>query len=509
MSKSKIFFYFCLSFIGGIIFASFFNLRFLFYPISFLLFSLLVLFVLLYSFLYSRKILIFVICFLIIFVSIFYYYQKFDFVSKKNTVKFFNDRKQKILIFGKIISNPERDLKQTRFVFKAEKVKVDSKILKVNGKILIKTHLYPHFKYGDELELYGTLKSPKNFSDFDYKNYLKTKDIYSVIFYPKIEIKNRNKGNFLLSILYFAKNKFEEGINFIIPEPESALLAGLLLGSRAKMPKNILDNFSSVGLTHIIALSGFNITIIIVALFVFLKFLKVRKRISFWFSVIFILFFVLMTGASASVVRAAIMGILALIAKKNSRLYRPRNAIIFAGVLMLILDPRVLKYDVGFQLSFLATLGLIYFSPLLKEKYFYWVTDFLNLKEIVSLTISAQLMVFPILIYNFEKIPLIGLLTNILILPFIPLIMALGFFSGIVGLLGFEFLKFTALPAYLGLFYVLKVSEIFSKIPLASLNIGKIYHGLFMIVFIFYYLLIVRFYFKNKNILNEKSIFAL
>lgn len=505
MPKSKIFFYFCSFFIGGIVFASFFNLRFLFSPIFILSIILIVFFIFLFFnfFLLNQKyqyknFLIYLFCFLIFLGSIFYYYQRFDSEFDKNTIRFLNDGK-KITILGKILSDPKRDIKKTNFILKAKEVKLDSKVLKVDGKILVKTHLYPIFKYGDEIEIYGKLKTPENFNDFDYKSYLAARGIYSISNYPQIKIVNRNKGNFLLSKLYFVKNKFNEAIGFILPEPESSLLAGLILGVRATIPQNILENFNRVGLTHIIALSGFNITIIIVALFGFFNFLNLRKNLAFLFSIVLIIFFTLMTGASASVIRAAIMGILVLVARKSSRIYKIGNAILFVGIVMLILDPRVLRYDVGFQLSFMATLGLIYLAPILKEKYFYFVPEFLSLKEVVSSTISAQIFVFPILLYTFGKVSLIALITNILVLPIIPIAMFLGFFVGIIGLLNFGFLKFLAFPVYLILFYIIKIAEVFAQIPFAWIEVKKFSSLIFYLIFIIYYFLIIRFYFLNKN----------
>ncbi|MDP4001538.1 MAG: ComEC/Rec2 family competence protein, partial [bacterium] len=157
-------------------------------------------------------------------------------------------------------------------------------------------------------------------------------------------------------------------------------------------------------------------------------------RYAFWVSVIVIIIFTIMTGASASVVRAAIMGLLLLFANGYGRLYDPKNSILLAGGVMIFLDPLALRFDVGFQLSFLAVLGLMYIGPILKEK-FKRIPEWFGLKEIFLMSISAQIMVAPLLAYIFHTFSLVSIPANLLVLPLMPLVMFFGFLTGVGGLI--------------------------------------------------------------------------
>jgi competence protein ComEC len=161
-------------------------------------------------------------------------------------------------------------------------------------------------------------------------------------------------------------------------------------------------------------------------------FLKRRK--AFWCSVVVIFLFTILTGASASVVRASLMGLLLLFANGYGRLYNPKNSIILAGGVMIYHNPMVLVFDIGFQLSFLAVVGLLYIYPFLNNR-FRKIPEFWGLKELILMTISAQLAVAPLLIYYFNNFSLVSLPTNVLILPVLPIAMFLGFISGLLGMI--------------------------------------------------------------------------
>jgi len=284
--------------------------------------------------------------------------------------------------------------------------------------------------------------------------------------------------------LLLLKNGFENSLGKILNEPQAAFLAGLLLGEKRGLPRELMADFSKTGTTHIIALSGYNITIIAVALMSLFNFFMLRRAISFWVAVALIVLFVLMTGASASAVRAAIMGILVLIAQQSGRLYSIRNALIFAGAVMVFINPKVLTFDLGFQLSFGATLGLVYLSPILKR----WIPPLenenfqtgqvskstpkiiLTLKQILVTTLSAQIAVLPLLVINFGQLSLIAPLANLAILPFIPLTMFWGFVATLGGVFWLEIGKILALFAWLFLSYEIKIIQLLAKVPLAALK---------------------------------------
>lgn len=187
-----------------------------------------------------------------------------------------------------------------------------------------------------------------------------------------------------------------------------------------------------------------------------------------------------MIGAPASAIRAGIMASLLLIAQYFGRFSTASRAIIFAATLMLLQNPLILRLDIGFQLSFLATLGLIHLQPILSD-YFKKIPNFFQLRNNLSATLSAQTFVFPILVYNFGQISIISPITNILILPLIPFLTILGFIFSFIGIFWQILGQFFSWPAWLLLTYILKIIDFSSKIPFASL-IFKNIHWIFLII---------------------------
>jgi competence protein ComEC len=348
----------------------------------------------------------------------------------------------------------------------------------VGGKVLATTEKYPGYNYGDKVEISGKLQEPENFSDstgseatvFDYQAYLAKDDIYSVMYFPKIILSGGNSGNPIESFLFKIKKLFEDKLLKIFPEPQASLADGLILGEKAGLPKALTDAFAVVGITHIIALSGFNITIIADNLRKLFNSLMLSRAYSFWLTVIFIIGFVVMTGASASIVRAGVMGILIVLARKSGRIYNIRNALALAAAAMIYFNPKVLRFDLGFQLSFLATLGLVYISPLI-EKYFQWLPEKFGLRGIGIATFSAQIAVFPLLLSSFGRLSLISPVANILVLPFVPLAMFVVFLSAIAGFAWIKLGIFIGWFGWLLLTYQIKVAEFLAKIPFASVSV--------------------------------------
>lgn len=300
-------------------------------------------------------------------------------------------------------------------------------------KILVNVSAYQKFTYGEKLRLACTLAPPKNLTpDFDYRMYLATKDIYLQCEKPKIEKLNEFGGNRFFAGLLRVKNNFENNINALFPSPESGLLIGLILGGSHQLSKNIQADFSRTGLSHITAVSGYNVTIIAEYLMIIGIAIGLWRRQAFWFAAVGIILFVIVTGLSASAVRAGVMGILLIWAMKNGRLANSQNAVIFSADVMLFSNPLLLRWDVGFQLSFLATLGIIYIYPLFNN-YLVKKNKVFGLSEILFLTLSAQIFVLPVILFNFNQLSLISPLANLLILPFIPVTMLLGFLAAVIG----------------------------------------------------------------------------
>lgn len=401
---------------------------------------------------------------------------RFDILeSKTKILTNFNDSNADIKLLGYIDDEPKRLVDKQRLTVLVKEIRASDYVIFTDEKVLVTENLYPEFQYGDFISIEGKLQSPKNFDDFDYINYLAKDGIFSLVYYSKIS--EISKSDFLkpekLSVLenlkltlfkniFKAKKMFEESVEKVIAEPNAALINGILLGSREDIPQNLKEAFNKTGTTHILAISGYNITIVGLYISSVLMFFMRRQK-AFWLTVLGIVLFTILTGASASVVRAAIMGILVLVAYQEGRLYDMTNSIVFAGTLMILLNPKVLRFDVGFQLSFLATLGLIYLAPFIRDK-LEKVSNFWNFKENFIATASAQLMVLPVVLYNFGSFSLLSLPANVLILPAVPLTMFFGFISGISGLVWSRLGEIVGLIAWFFAEYEILIVKLFSSI---------------------------------------------
>ena len=246
-------------------------------------------------------------------------------------------------------------------------------------------------------------------------------------------------------------------ISELFLEPQSSLVLGILIGGHGSLPKEVVDNFNNTGTSHIIAVSGYNITIIIGSLTI-LAYLFGR-RWSFWLSVLTIISFVIITGASASVVRAGIMGFLFALSGYIGRQYSVGSSIFFAGFIMLVINPKILFWDAGFQLSFAASLGIIYFFPLFELLTKNWPKLF-GIKTIILGTLSAVIATLPLILLNFGLLSLTAPIVNVLVLPLIPATMFFGFFS-VLPIVG----PGLAMIDNWLLIYILKVTEFFAHIP--------------------------------------------
>ena len=366
-------------------------------------------------------------------------------------------------------------------------------------KVLVSTDLFPVFKYGDLIQTEGKLEKIKNFTtdtgqSFDYTGFLAKDDIYYQISFAQAKFISEEQGSFVRSKLFALKNAFINKINFLIKEPESALLNGLLLGAKNSLGEDWQNNFRQAGVSHIIALSGYNITIVAEGIMIILSFLP--RAFSLSFGVLGILAFALMTGGTATVMRASIMALLVLLAKVTNRKYDISRALLLAGIFMLIQNPKILVFDISFQLSFLATLALILISPLIEKKLTF-ITSKYKIRELVTATIATQIFVLPFLIYKMGLFSVFSLFSNILILPVIPPIMFLGFFSGLLGFIS----TFLAIPltwfCSLLLSYVLEIIYFFSHLPFSVINIKSF--PLFLVILIYGIFLMIIWRLQKKD----------
>lgn len=291
------------------------------------------------------------------------------------------------------------------------------------------------------------------------------------------------------------RRKFSAGILSALPEPQASFGLGLLIGQRNTLPDSVNDELSAVGLTHIVAVSGYNLTIIIGAIYFLLK--KFSKYQATLISVLLIVLFILFAGASASIIRAAIVSLLGLTAAYYGRSFKPIMLILLAAVLTAGWSPLYLWSDIGWYLSFLAFYGILVLSPLIASR-LYGQKTLRLLPTLLVETLAAQAMTIPIVMYIFGRVSLVALPANLLVVPFVPLAMALSFIAALAGMLIPALAGWLAWPAKLILTYMLDMAGLFAQIPHAlgaiSLNLPQTI-GLYGFIIVFCLLI----WFKNKS----------
>ncbi len=357
MSYSRLFFYCCLFFILGVFIRSIFEFDFF---IAYL-FLLLALFFLILSF-KNKYFLVLGLWLIFLFLGILRYQLSLP-QESDNKIYFYND--QQIEFRGIVSKEPDQREDKVRLEIEAQKIFIYNDWQKISGKVLLTNYLFPEYQYGDYLQIACSLQKPEKINDFAYDKYLARYNIYSLCYYPKISKVEKGYGNRILAGIYKIKNYFVSKINQILPEPHSSFLAGLLIGAKKSIPPDLTAVFNKTGTTHIIAVSGYNVTIIAVFLLLLAQNLGLGRKKAFWLIIVILIIFDIITGLQASIIRASIMGALVLLASYLGRLSNIRNVLVLAAVVMLLINPKILVFDLGFQLSFLATLGLIYLNPVL------------------------------------------------------------------------------------------------------------------------------------------------
>ncbi len=468
MTPSKILFYFCISFIAGIFLESIIKIS----P-NFIWGILFLGLLIIAAALFFKKDNFTVIGFCILFLvlgSARFQISEFNIANEK--LSKLNGRGQ-VVLTGEVSSEP--DIRNS-----SQKLKIN-----INGSIvLVTTSRYPEYKYLDKLKITGKLETPSENEDFSYKNYLLKDGIYSVMNFPKIsalggpasggEKSNPTLIQKLYSIILFFKQKLRESIHKNFSPPQSLILAGTILGDNGAMTQDLKDKLNITGLRHVISVSGTHIVILSSILMTLLIALGFWRGQAFYFSVIFIWIYILLTGLPSSGVRAGIMGSIFLLSQKLGRQSTGSRVIVLAGAVMLLQNPLLLFYDVGFQLSFLAVLGLIYLEPLIKSFIkLFTKPEAENFIGIVSTTFAAQIFTLPIMIYNFGNISLVSPITNLLILPIVYWLMVFGFLSAILGVFSNFLGWIISFPSLFLLTYFVKIIDIFSQ-PWMAKNIQNV-----------------------------------
>lgn len=423
-------------------------------------------------------------------------------IESADSLSNYNETDARIWVTGTIIKSPDVRDHFTYLTVAVDKVDFadGNGDLPIQGTLLLRVSAADQLKYGDYVRARGFLRTPPEDEEFSYRSYLARKGILSYMQVPRVTylpLLGESKADPFWENLYQYKLRLFNRIYRLYPDPEASLLAGVLLGLDEGLSPSLQEAFKNTGTSHIIAISGFNIAII-AALFVSIFSRIVGKRWGAFLALVGIVLYTLLVGAEPSVVRAAIMGGLSIIARQLGRRNFALNTLAFSAVVMAAYDPFVLQ-DVGFQLSFGATLGLVLYAQPVQDATHGFLLRFLPdyvvekiigpISDYVLLTFAAQITTLPIIIYHFGRISLVSFIANPFILPAQPPVMILGGLSLFAYRLYEPLGQFVAIIAWPFPAYTIRMVEFFNEIPFGSVdfNLGQMAG---VIVTLFYILLL-------------------
>ena len=395
-------------------------------------------------------------------------------------IAFYNDRDYEMLVTGTLAEPPDYRDTYTNLRLNVEAVDSGSGDLPASGVLLVRVSQNQSYEYGQHVRVRGKLKRPPEDEEFSYRDYLARDGVYSYMSIAEVTTLPGNDGSAIRAAVYKLKDRMLQNTYLLFNDPEASLLAGILLGVDTGLTHELQNAFKNTGTAHIIAISGFNIAIIAGIFFSMFKHIF-GERLGALFAILGIAFYTFLVGAEAAVVRAALMGSISLLARQLGRRNDGLNAIAVVAFIMAVINPMVL-WDVGFQLSFFATLGLIlYAEPFSKftgnliskisKRDNSTFTKVLN--DNIILTFAAQLTTIPIMAYHFKRISLISFVANPFILFVQPAVMILGGLAVSVSLILQPIGQLIAWVAWPFTAYTIRMVELFDRVPHGSIYLGN------------------------------------
>ncbi len=389
-----------------------------------------------------------------------------------------------VTIEGVIVDAPDRRDTYAMLRVRAEKLIVgEGEESAVVGLVLVEAPVGGSYRYGDPVRVRGELITPPELDTFSYRDYLARQGVYSLMRYAQVEVSGERQGNPIRAALLDFRERARTDISQLLPDPQASLLEGILLGIETGISADVREAFNATGATHVIAISGSNMVILAGLIqSVSLRLFK-KPGVVAAITIAGVMGYAVFVGGDAAVMRAAIMTTLGLVAAQLYRQTFGLASLSFAALLMTAINPLVL-WDVGFQLSFLATLGLIlYVEPLQAwfEKGLSQVFSESTAQQVVALvsdafvvTVAAQITTTPIMAYTFERFSLVSLPVNFLIIPAQTPLMVLGGIGVLAGLIFQPLGQIFAWGSWVFLSWTLWIVRTFARLPNASLVVEGI-----------------------------------
>ena len=351
-----------------------------------------------------------------------------------------------------------------------------------SGGLLMHTSFFPKYEYGDLLDIRAKLETPPSFDDFDYRDYLFRRGIDSISSYPKVRVLDHQRGNRLRSTLIDVRTTLSNTLSDVLPDPEATLATGILFGARSNIPRDLNEDMQATGTSHLVAVSGQNVVLVAAFVIAALAWVIGRRRAA-WVALAAVVVYALLVGGQPSVVRAAIMGGLYVLAIALGRQNTAAVTIALAAGVMTALDPQVV-HDVSFQLSFAATLGLILLTPRLAAAFQELVSRSRPIAEfpftqmlldVATMTLAATIFTMPIIAINFHRVSLVAPVANLFAVPAFVIVALTSGLAAVTALVLPDDAMFLSWLAWPPAAYLIAVIRLFAGLPIAAVELRGVH----------------------------------
>ena len=423
---------------------------------------------------YKRHIILACLCLIALFSGALRYQSSLP-VSGEESLQFYNDSGI-VEIKGLISRDPEDGDKTTRLHLTSTEIEVGQDWREVSGSVLLFVPRYPLYQYGDVVLVTGKLQTPQRFEDFDYAAYLAHQEIYSTMLYPGIEILDSGGGARPLQWVYSLRNNLSQTLEKVLPEPQASLAQAVLLGKRGNVPPQLKEDFAETGTSHLLAISGLHLSIVVGIMLIIGIWLFGRRRYFYiWLALGTVWLYALLTGMNPPILRAAIMASLFLTAELLGRQRSAFTSLAFAAAVMVGINPQIL-WTASFQMSFTAMAGLIFIMPPLKATGKRVINNTLGdegmvvsianiISDSFSITLGATVAVWPVIAYHFGIISLDTLPATLFALPALPVIIVTVSITAVLGIFALPLAQITGWLAWFCLSHVMWVVRAFAVLP--------------------------------------------
>jgi competence protein ComEC len=404
---------------------------------------------------------------------------RFSLVAQSASITRYNG--SSVTLKGVIVAEP--DIRDTRVDLRVavQNVTYRDQTLPAAGQVLVQAPRDVDVGYGDRIAAKGRLVTPFTADTFSYRDYLARSGVFSILQNAAVVLMAEGDDSSVYARLLALKDQARQYIAAALPDPAAALLTGILLGDSRGLAPVVSDAFSATGASHVIAISGFNMAILSGVVLRLLSRFRVPPRVAAVIGIVVIMAYTVLVGANAAVVRAAIMSSMLVIAGLIRRRTFVPTSLAFVTLLMSLQNPTVL-WDVGFQLSLFATLGLALFVDPLSRGFQRFLVRLLPerrasvfgdiLMEPFIVTLAAQIATLPLILLYFERLSLVSLAVNLLIIPAQPVLLILGMVATLSAFVSPLLAQMLYWLDFLLLSWTLGVVRSFAQLPFADVPVS-------------------------------------